>query len=112
MIDFFAWDGAVAPISFTYSSRDSTSLLPNWEREESEEETPAGTVRHYRFTDRTTRLCVTAHVRTFRDFRAVEWVLELANDGAENTPIIEGIMPLDVRWQQPAADDVVLLYAH
>ncbi len=108
----FEWDGAAPPISFTYDGQRSARLLPSWEREEAVEEADGGTVRRCRYTDPRTRLCVTAHIRTFRDLPAVDWVLEVANQGAEDSSIIEGILPLDVVWQRPSGDNVVLHYAN
>ena len=108
----FEWNTAQPPLSFTYGGQSSAALLASWQREESREETAGGAIHHCSWTDPTTGLCVTAHVRTFHAFPAVEWLLDVANHGTGETLIIEGLMPLDIVWQRPATDDVVLHHAH
>lgn len=106
------WNIAAPPISFFYGGRPSAELLPSWEREEAVQVTDGGSVRHCRYTDPATRLSVTAHIRTFGESSAVEWVLEVANPGAHDTPIIENLLPLDIAWPRPAGDPLLLHYAN
>lgn len=112
MDDTFSWDVATPPIFFTYNGQPSTAFLHTWQREEASEATDGGRVRHCSWVDPATRLRVAAHIRTFSDFPAVEWVLELANDGVGPTPIIEDIRPLDLDWQRPAGQTIMLHYAN
>lgn len=108
----FTWDPQSPPASFTYDGRPSAVLLPAWERAETQEQSAGGQTRHYSFMDPETRLSVTAHVRSFDEHPAVEWVLEFANHGADDTPIIENILPLDHSWSRAAEESVFVHYAN
>jgi len=70
-----------------------------------------GTLTHYRYADPAGGLAVTAHVLAFAAFPAVDWVLEFANTGTENTPIISAILPLDTVWTQEKDSAVTLHHA-
>jgi alpha-galactosidase len=105
------WKGNQPPFSFKYDGKDSSQFLASWQRSESPA-TPSdgGEMHHYIYTDPATKLKVTADVRTFTDFDAVEWILHLANEGDKDTPIIENIQPL--HWTvTPATESCVLHHA-
>ena len=89
------WDADFPPFSFRYGDRESSNWLPGWRKTQSEEASPGGQTSHLTWSDPSSRLKVTAHVRRFDRFPATDWVLELENQGTADTPIVEDIFPLD-----------------
>jgi alpha-galactosidase len=43
----------------------------------------------------------------YKDLNAVDWVLRLRNTGSADTPILEKILPLDLRIVAPGAGDII-----
>jgi alpha-galactosidase len=52
------------------------------------------------------------HARRFEEFSALEWVVELENRGASDTPVIEDIMPLDLSLPVDEKERVRLHHAN
>lgn len=101
------------PFSFVYGGKPSTELLPKWKRMLPEQpKVPGKQLDWTIYEDPDTKLQVTCELRRFDDFPAVEWVLRFANAGTADTPIIEGIRPLDLRIAVPSKGDVVLHHAY
>jgi alpha-galactosidase len=88
------WKSAKLPFTFTYDGKDSATLLSTWQKTDATSTSPGGQTEHLTFTDPATNLKVTADVRTFTEYPAVEWVLKFTNEGKGDTPIIENIQPL------------------
>lgn len=59
-------------------------------------------------TDPATHLEIRCAVVEYAGFPAVEWVLTLHNAGDKDTPILEGIRPMD--WRIPWAEDGVTIH--
>jgi alpha-galactosidase len=57
-------------------------------------------------------LAARAEVVAYGDFPAVEWTLHLANEGSEDTPILEGIQALDALLPLGEHDPCVVRYAN
>jgi len=93
------WTGA-PPFSFVYNGKPSAQLLSGWQR--SEEKTPmdGGELHQITWRDPATRLEVTAKVRTFTAFPALDWVVTYSNGGTADTPLIEQIEAMD--WKRPS----------
>jgi len=91
----FDGNAAAAPFSFTYGGRASGELLPAWKAERAKS---GGAQRTLTWTDPATGLRVRAEVKAFADLPAVEWVLRFENQGHEDTPILERILPLAVAF--------------
>jgi alpha-galactosidase len=102
----------VPPLSFVFAGKKSSELLPGWRRESSDGPAVTGRLRHVTWTDPATGLQVAAHVRTFPDFPAIDWVIEFKNTGSQDTPILEQILPMDLRLPMEAADRVRLHHAN
>jgi alpha-galactosidase len=100
-----SFEGDQLPFSFVYDGTPSASLLLGWERDITYEDEQ----RTVRFRDEVSGLQASARVRTLSG-GATEWVVEFANTGTERTPLIEHVLPLDMRW--PDAADAVLHYAN
>jgi alpha-galactosidase len=102
------------PFSFVQGSRESAGLLASWKK----------STRTRALDDRKTEQVTTyaapesgLEVRVeslvYGDFPAVEWTLHLRNAGAVDSPMLEKILPLDVKLAPAAGEDSspVLHYA-
>jgi alpha-galactosidase len=94
-----AWKTA-PPFSFTYSGKPSSGFLSTWQCSEETAPSDGGELHRITWLDPVTQLKVTAEVRTFADFPALDWVVTFTNGGAGDTPIIDQIEALD--WTRPA----------
>lgn len=90
-------DAASLPFSFRCGDQDSAALLAGWTRTVNLEETDNDRVMHITWTDPGVGLAVTAEVKVFKRFPAVDWVLYFENHGNAPTPIISDIQALDVQ---------------
>jgi len=106
MIDAL-WNAALPPFSFTFAGQPSADLLPRWTADET---TSADGISRRTYRDPATGLRIVATIRRFAEAGAVEWVLEIANDGAADTPLLADILPLDVTL--PRAKDVPVQLHH
>lgn len=89
--------GLDVPFSFIYDGRCSSEFLHTWVRSV-ETEDSADYVQHtVSWTDPATGLSVTAVVKAFKDYPAVDWIVYFENEGSADTPVIESIQALDVR---------------
>jgi alpha-galactosidase len=87
------------PFSFVYGGKPSSALLPTWQRSEDTKAVDGGEIHTITWLDPATQLKVTAEVRTFTDFPALDWLVSFSNGGAADTPILEQIESLD--WTRP-----------
>jgi len=88
---------SAVPFSFVYDGKPSSELLQDWKRTV-ETKDDKHFVRHIvHWTDPKTGLVVTADVKVFKGYPAVDWVLFFENRGAGDTPIIENIQALDLK---------------
>ena len=87
---------SAAPFFFIYGGVRSEKLLPGWQRQGATNETPVAIEHRVRWTDPQTGLVVSAEVKVFKQYPAVDWVLHFENTGTQDTPILEGIQALDV----------------
>jgi len=85
-----------APFFFIYGGVESTKLLPGWQRDVTPKQTTDTVEYLVRWTDPQTGLVVSADVKVFKHYPAVDWVLHFENTGTQDTPILEGIQALDV----------------
>ena len=88
------WKSGSVPFHFKYGGRDSSVLIPTWQRLDDTVPAAGGTLHRRTYADPATHLRVVVEIRTFDDFDAVDWVLRFANDGNVDTPILEDIRPL------------------
>ena len=100
------WKSDQPPFYFKYDGKESSQFLSTWQRSEETALSDGGELHRYIFSDPATKLKVTAEVRTFRNYPAMDWVLYFTNEGAADTPIIEDIQPL--HWSMPVNSQVVL----
>ena len=93
------WEDDDPPFSFRLDGRPSKELLKSVDS--AKEPSAGGETTHVRYAGSAGAPEVTAHVRRFDDFPAVDWILEFENLGTADTPIIEDILPLDVALDVP-----------
>lgn len=84
------------PFSFVYGGKPSADLLPQWQHTTKKSEKVDRTLYESAYTDPETGLKVTAYATAFKEYPAVEWLLNFENTGTANTPIIENIKTTDV----------------
>ena len=101
------------PFSFTYGGKASAGLLGSWKRTRRKRPAADGLERHdVRYVDPATGLEIVCEVTLFAGYPAAEWVLRIRNTGTGDTPILENILPLDLRSRDAVPGDVVLHHAH
>jgi len=84
------------PFSFVYGGAPSVQLLKSWRRTVETTEHGERIEHVVHWDDPHTGLRVTAVVKAFKRYPAVDWVLYFENQGAQDTPIIEDLQALDV----------------
>ena len=90
------------PFSFVYDGKSSADLLPGWKREVTAAPAKDGQEPHtITYTDPATGLQLCCTVVRYTDTPAAEWVLTFTNTGAADTPILEHVLPLDLRLTVP-----------
>jgi hypothetical protein len=103
----------VAPFSFTHNSKPSSDFIATWNRVTTKDDQADRVSYVARYTDPATGLCVTVTAKAFKEFPAVEWLIELENMGSVDTPVIEDIATVDVTLlTDTAATPVVLHQLH
>lgn len=97
------------PFSFTYGNQHSDRLLPAWAfKEERDTSKPGKAIRMRAYTDPKTGLIVRNTIVEYANFPTVEWTLSFKNSGASDTPILEGILPLDSRFNRGESGEFLL----
>jgi len=83
--------------SFTYGGRPSGELLAGWKKSARSRSLDRHRQGHtVTYTDPRTGLAVSLEAVEYRDFPAVEWLLNVKNGGTRDTPILERLLPLDL----------------
>ncbi len=94
---------AVFPFTFIYNGVASDSLLPEWPSARHTrrlDDTRTETTRTW--TDPASGLEVRCVSVEYADFPTIEWTLYFRNTGSTDTPILEQIQPLDMRFARYA----------
>ncbi|MCX6927678.1 MAG: alpha-galactosidase [Verrucomicrobia bacterium] len=93
------------PFSFTYNGKPSAEFLVTWKVERAPKKIEEHRVRHcVTYADPAGGLSVRCEAIEYDDFPTVEWTLYFKNTSPSETPIIENIQSLDIRWQRSARD--------
>jgi len=83
--------------SFIYDGRPSAEFLNSWQLKRAAKTLDRERIEHeLTYTDPGSGLVVRCDVIEYRDFPAVEWLLQFRNAGSHRAPIIEHIEPLDL----------------
>jgi alpha-galactosidase len=89
------------PFSFTYDGKPSSELLGTWKVERTSKKLDEHRTAHtIVYSDPAGGLSVRCEAIEYDDFPTVEWTLYFKNTGTTDTPIIENVQSLDVRWQR------------
>jgi alpha-galactosidase len=88
--------------SDNYIKTPSTELLPMWNKTHT-----VGISNDYMeihnitYTDPKTGIKISCDIKLFKDYPAVEWVARFTNTGTKDTPIIDKILPLNMKLTVP-----------
>jgi alpha-galactosidase len=107
-------DDATVPFSFVLDAQPSSASWPSWAMTSRAEELSASSRRRsVSWRDPKTSVEVVAEMVRFPDFPGLEWVLRFKNQGTTDSPILEQVLPLDVRLPagSPGGPTPVLHYA-
>lgn len=97
------------PFSFTYNGRPSSEFLATWKTERKMEKLDERRTAHtVAYSDPAGGLVVRCEAVTYDDFPTVEWTLYFKNTGENDTPIIENIQSLDIRWHRGESGEFLL----
>ncbi len=101
--------GNIPPFSFVYDGKPSSDFLKDWQFHHESKQLDSTEVEHtFTYTDPETKLCVRCECQVFSDFPVVEWALTFANNGAEDTPVIENIQAIDTAWDFKQDGEIIL----
>lgn len=92
-----ATNAAAWPFSFVQKQRSSAEFLRMWKREHTSTTAKLGRVDHtVTLAEPATGLVVRCDITELWNHPALEWLLYFENRGAQDTPLLEAIRPLDV----------------
>jgi alpha-galactosidase len=101
--------GKTPPFSFLYGGRPAASFLTKWNvTEEPPIVTDEKVIRTTAFADPSTGLIVRSVCTVYKDYPAVEWVLNFKNTSRANTPFIDEIQAVDAELPFAGKGDAVL----
>jgi alpha-galactosidase len=100
-----------SPLAFSLGEETRADILTRARRTQVAGPDPAGAVHEFTHKDLQTGLSCRIELREFRDFGALEWVVWLRNDGADVSPILGSIYPLDLCRSVTAEQPIVVHHA-
>jgi alpha-galactosidase len=102
-------DPQTPPFSFVYGGKSSSELLKTWEVARTSQEIDSQRVQHtITYRDPATHLVLRCIGVEYRDFPTVEWTLYFKNAGQDETPILENIQALDMRFTRVGYGEYLL----
>src|SRR5262245_38314723 len=100
---------ASLPFSFTYGGRPSAEVLSGWTFDHTVRRLPRRRTEHtLRWRDPETGLVVRFVAVQYGRFPTLEWTLHFENTGSADTPILEAIQALDMRFERGATGEFLL----
>ncbi len=97
------------PFSFTYDGQASSNILKTWNVERGTRRLDDHRTAHtVTYSEPAGRLVVRCEAVAYDDFPVVEWTLFFRNRGDTNSPLLERIQSLDLRWQRDAEGEFLL----
>ena len=98
--------------SFRYHNQNSDILLHKWKSTVNKEKIDKNKTRYVlTYDDPATKLTVRCSAVVYKDFPAVEWLLEFENRGGKDSPIIEDIQAADIRLLNGRHNKYILHHA-
>jgi len=104
----FQWNPEQPPFSFRLTDQSSRDVIGTWERDSVADE---DTHQQYHYRDPASQLSVCVHLRKYADFPAWEWMLELTNQGSDDSPVISDLLALDLTIPADDASEPILHHA-
>ncbi len=108
--DIFMLSSAAVPFSFKYNGVASSEFISKWNRKAEKQDNADRVCYTTSYTDPVTGLVVTATATAFKEYPAVEWLLNFENTGSADTPIIEDIRTTDVNLLTGESKTPVVLH--
>ena len=99
------------PFSFNYGEHPSAEFLASWRREVGTGGNEDGFMTETYLYAGADGLSVQAELKVHSDFPALEWVIHLKNNGAADTPLVEGLQALDATIPLLASARCALRYS-
>ncbi len=97
------------PFSFTFDRRSSDEWLPTWTFGETlDTSKPDRLTRVQSWSDPKTGLVVRNTIVAWTDYPTVEWSTSFENTSEHDTPVLEGILPLDARFERGEQGEFLL----
>ncbi|MHB9036687.1 MAG: alpha-galactosidase [Armatimonadota bacterium] len=109
-VNDFLLPTAAVPFSFKYGGVASSEFISKWERKVEKKDKADRVCYVTSFKDPSTGLVVTATATAFKQYSAVEWLLNFENTGSADTPIIEDIRTTDISLLTTEAKAPVVLH--
>ncbi len=105
--------GKVPPFSFIYDGKASGSFIRKWNYSLSEEDSDDPRVIKYcvSYLDPVSRLKMDCHIKGFKDFNAVEWVINFTNTSDKNSQTLEQVNVVDLTVLSKAGGAFTLYHA-
>jgi alpha-galactosidase len=105
--------GKTPPFSFVYGGKKSDSFIRNWQYKSDKLKTEDSDIQKYAYTytDPISGLSVNCRVTCFKEFQAVEWVLNLSNTSSKNSQVIEKVLVADKSFIFESGNTFTLHYA-
>lgn len=99
------------PFSFVYGGKSSRALIKSWKRTDKVTQLNGGrSLRATIYSDPRSGMEVIVETTSFPQRNAVEWLLRMHNAGSADTPLIEGVRPVDLHIPVPASEAVTMHY--
>jgi alpha-galactosidase len=97
------------PFSFTYDGKPSTEFLATWKLDRTTKKIDENRTAHTLiYTEPSGGLSVRCEAIAYQDFPTVEWTLYFKNSGKTDSPILENIQSLDIRWDRNSTSEFLL----
>ena len=97
------------PFSFVYGGKPSSELLPTWKRTVADSKIDdKRTLRTITYKDPSTGLVCEAKAVMFEEFPAIDWVLWFRNEGSADTPVLEQVNTMDVKFPVTENEQVMM----
>jgi len=105
--------GAEPPFSFVLDGKPSSQFIKSWtySRVVIKTDNPDIVQRRFTYSDPRTGLSVQCDVKGYKDFEAVEWVINVKNTSAKNSGRLSQMKSLDLDLKYNAAGDMFIHYA-
>ncbi|HTF28350.1 MAG TPA: alpha-galactosidase, partial [Flavitalea sp.] len=105
--------GKIPPFSFVYEGKDSRTFIKKWKYTSSSLPSDDTNMVKYIFTysDPKTGLQVKCSATAFKDFNAVEWVMQFINTSGKNTPLLEKAAVIDQGFSNTLNGPFILHHA-